>query len=697
MELDGEQIVSNEKKKKTSEALTKGDLEDIDEFNLAQWLPILEQVADEKGVGQMGERPLAVLKENIGFHQEDVSEKTPYSNDWDILSKDTKFHPLRPIQKQVLDKIQEAIDEGYENIIVECPVGSGKSAIAKTIPQNYASPAYIVTHLKGLQAQYLKEMPYMSSIMGKGNYDCMLDVEAGLDDLNVANEALENVGTTSPGSCSAALAPCKFTNGFKCSFKNPVSPVGEWDFGVPTDNLCSYFSALTKAQNSMYFVGNTAYLMAMNQSGKVLKERPFLIVDEAHQLAKNMMSFYSLNISQRVLEKIFRVPSATDVKNEKSEMKRKTLIKQRERITKQFDSTDASPCFGIPKIPSVSLQTTPEQRKKGLQVLGRYLFALHEAIKLKMKDKDPHTKYEKRELSYVNNFALKIMGLLASISTSWENWVYQLDDKEEFPSWISFKPLDVSPYAENLLLNLGHRRIFLSGTILDHEIFGKELGLNQETTCYIKVDYSPFKEENRPVFSSVHGGKLSKSHKGAESFEKTAQAIADIAAKYPDEKGLILPYTDSIEAGVVEALKTNHPLVHARIRQHTKDSRERESVFREFEQEKNNEILISTYANQGFDGKMVGFTIVPKVPFGPLGDIQVKTKAETNPKWYAVQTAIELAQMCGRCVRSADDVGHTYIIDPSFWFHFERGFNYPLAKLLPSYLATTILRNRYRK
>ena len=89
--------------------------------------------------------------------QEDIDSKTTYSNEWDILSKDTKFHPLRPIQKQVLDKVQEAIDEGYENIIVECPVGSGKSAIAKTIPQNYASPAYIVTHLKGLQAQYLKK------------------------------------------------------------------------------------------------------------------------------------------------------------------------------------------------------------------------------------------------------------------------------------------------------------------------------------------------------------------------------------------------------------------------------------------------------------------------------------------------------------------------------------------------------------
>ena len=143
--------------------------------------------------------------------------------------------------------------------------------------------------------------------MGRANYDCMLDVEAGLDDLKLANEALENISATPSGSCSAALAPCKFTKGFKCSKMNPISPLGEWDFGIPPENLCGYFSALTKAQNSMYFVGNTAYLMAMNRSGRILKKRPFLIVDEAHQLANNMMSFYSLNISQRVLERLYEV------------------------------------------------------------------------------------------------------------------------------------------------------------------------------------------------------------------------------------------------------------------------------------------------------------------------------------------------------------------------------------------------------
>ena len=38
-------------------------------------------------------------------------------------------------------------------------------------------------------------------------------------------------------------------------------------------------------------------------------EFSLLIVDEAHQLANNMMSFYSLSLSQRVLEKLFKIPT----------------------------------------------------------------------------------------------------------------------------------------------------------------------------------------------------------------------------------------------------------------------------------------------------------------------------------------------------------------------------------------------------
>ena len=697
--FDGEERFNPQEQKKTTQnTLDKEDLDDLDEFNLKEFLPVLESIADEKDIGKVGVKKLkGATDAKKPFKQVDIDQTTPISGfNFDELSQNTPFHPFRDIQKQVLTPMMEAIDEGYENIVVEMPVGGGKSVVAKTIGQVYAAPSYIVTHLKGLQAQYLKEMPFMRSVMGRANYDCLLDVEPGLDDVQEAEKALDAATDVSPGTCNASLAPCKYAKGFACTKKNPMKEgLSVMDFEVDADSLCDYYGALTKAQQSMYFVGNTAYLMGMNRSGKVLPKRPFIIVDEAHQLANNMMIFYALNVSQRMLEKLFKAPSAADVKNAKSESKKKTLEAQRNLILKQFDPKNPTAGYGIPSIKPMNANTPKADRKQTLIVLVRYLGALHDAIKSKLKDKDPHTKYDKKELGYASNAAMKIQELMASVATDWENWVYQVDEGNQIPTWVSFKPVDVSNYADDLLLNLGNQRIFLTGTVLDYDIFGRELGLKPENTAFIKVHYSPFPAKNRPVFTHIKGGSLSRANRGEESYKKCAEAIAQIAAKYPDGKGLILPFTDQIEEGIVEGLRINEPLVYGRLRQHSKVPKERDAVFREFETEKNNEILVSTYANQGFDGKMVDFTIIVKVPFGPLGDIQVKTKADNDPKWYQMMTAVELAQMCGRNVRSEQDVGHTYIIDPSFMFHFERGMsNNPMARVLPTYLAESIIRNR---
>ena len=699
--FDGEEKYNpNAKAKQNKQNTLKAEDEDldIDSFNLNDYFKNTKLFVDEKIVGKVGFKKSNGHKEgDKDFIQFDVDENTTIADEigFDDVSKDTQFHPFRNIQKQVIEPMMNAIDKGYKNIVVEMPVGGGKSVVAKTIPQIYDSHAYIVTHLKGLQAQYLKEMPFMKSVMGRANYDCLLDIEPGTDDLKLANEALENVGTTSPQTCNASLAPCKYAKGFNCTKKNPTGIGGIMDFNVDADSLCDYYGALTTAQKSRYFVGNTAYMMGMNRSGKVLPKRPFLIIDEAHQLANNMMSFYSLNISQRMLERLFKAPSQQEVKDAKSASKQKALEEQRNRILKQFDSNKPTEGYGIPNILPMNLNTPAETRKQELIKLTKYLLALETFVRDKMKDKDPHTKYEKKELSYATNFLHKVVELIGSIAKNWENWVYQVDESNQIPTWVSFKPVNVSNYANDLLLNLGTQRIFLTGTVLDYEIFARELGLEVNDTAFVKVHYSPFPEENRPVFTHIKGGKLSRKHRGQESFEQCADAIHKIASLYPDSKGLILPYTDDIEEGVVEALLDKYPLVHGRIRQHNKNPKERDAVFREFETENSNEILISTYANQGFDGKMVDFTIIVKIPFGPLGDIQVKTKAENDPKWYQLMTSVELAQMCGRNVRSATDVGHTYIIDPSFAFHFERGMNNnPMARLLPTYLSKTIINNK---
>jgi Rad3-related DNA helicase len=48
--------------------------------------------------------------------------------------------------------------------------------------------------------------------------------------------------------------------------------------------------------------------------------------------------------------------------------------------------------------------------------------------------------------------------------------------------------------------------------------------------------------------------------------------------------------------------------------------------------------------------------------------------------------------MCGRVVRAADDTGITYIIDPTFDFHYRKGFNnQPLQNYVPEYFNEAII------
>ena len=66
-----------------------------------------------------------------------------------------------------------------------------------------------------------------------------------------------------------------------------------------------------------------------------------------------------------------------------------------------------------------------------------------------------------------------------------------------------------------------------------------------------------------------------------------------------------------------------------------------------------------------------------------------------NDKWYKSQTANTLTQMCGRVVRGKDDEGHTYIIDPTFNFHFDKGVGGGgLKSEMPKYLVESILNHR---
>jgi Rad3-related DNA helicase len=638
---------------------------------------------DDSTLGKLGNKTFGTIKSQ-NYNKVIVKQADKPLYDADEYFAGTRFDVPRLEQQQVVPLITQALEDGYENIIVECPVGSGKSAMAMVVPKVFDANAYIVTPLKGLQKQYLTEMPFMRSVMGKGNYDCKLDVEPNCRSEPEAIKAVEAHKMKLPmatAGCSADLAPCS-NIGFKCSLRLPIQNQ-QIDWAVESKNLCGYYGALHEAHHNRFFVGNTHYLMGMNQSDAYLKQRDLLIIDEAHTLPHNMADFYAFDLSIKKMEKLLGIPTFNDIM-ESIDSQAINLQNQRNTMLTPWNPVNSPNTWGMPLIGSITPETDEKRHLMGAKIWILYLGNMVKHITAKIDKKQ----YDDKTIRYAINSSKHLGTIIEQLENGPKNIIWQYDNEED-PVYLNFKPLDISHLSQNLLLNLGSRRIFMSGTIADADIFMEELGLDPAKTTFIKVDYSSFPIANRPIYTTLQGGNLNRSKRSQEQYILTAEKIIDIAKQFPDQKGLILPYTDEIEKNIVAAIEQLDRSVADRLVQHSKSSRERESVFDNFDKSTGNQILLSTYANQGYDGGTVGFCVIPKVPFPSLGDVRIVKKMKANPDWYKLQTGVMLTQMLGRIVRSPKDKGKVYILDPAFDFHLNQGYqgSTPLNQFIPSYLT----------
>ena len=61
--------------------------------------------------------------------------ENPVEGDYgDLLSADAPYSEMRAEQEHLLPLISEKLEMGYKNVIVECPTGSGKSALSYWLP-----------------------------------------------------------------------------------------------------------------------------------------------------------------------------------------------------------------------------------------------------------------------------------------------------------------------------------------------------------------------------------------------------------------------------------------------------------------------------------------------------------------------------------------------------------------------------------
>ena len=486
----------------------------------------------------------------------------------DIKYWSLRGYSPRPEQTIIIDKITAAMNAGYKNIILEAGTGIGKSAIATTIAR-MVDDSYILTMTNQLQAQYLYDFRYMlTEIKGRNNYPC-------------------NYG----GTCE------------KCQM--------EVEEELRCED-CSYLLALQEAQRSKSVISNYDYLFYSGNYAGHWKTRDLLILDEAHNFEKKVMSLVSEEMNRWVIWNRYEFDIFETIMKNKPLKSINNFSYWKEIIEKCIMKEKELPMF------------CEADEKKRDTYLAKY-----DRLLMKIDDED-----------YILDLPLK------------KDIMKDKDCQAHLKA--EFKPLTGTNHSESLL-RFGRTRLFLTGTLGNKDKFCEWNGLNADETCHIYVK-SPFPVQNRPIIKQY----VCSMKQGAWKNEHILKYVTRILDAHKGEKGVIHTSSNEQAWWIKKSLNSKDIWVaHGKTR---------EATIKAFEESKRPLTLIGAGLKDGVDfkGDKCRFQILFKVPFPSLASQQVKRRRINDPDWYAYQTVMSLMQSYGRGVRDVDDWCKYYVLDMDF-------------------------------
>ncbi|MBM4240383.1 MAG: ATP-dependent DNA helicase [Euryarchaeota archaeon] len=496
------------------------------------------------------------------------------------------FPEAREGQLEIISDIKNAIDDGFEYIILEAGTGTGKSAIATALC-NIFEPAYILTMTKQLQAQYSDEFGH-SLMKGRSNFYCKAaDLEESCD---------KGVCQTTPNSRKYV---CDF--GVTKSSKNGLTEAFEDFFGnlwyFRSIDRCNYWLQKVDAINSPLTLMNYDYALLELNYVRHFGKRRLMVLDEAHNLENKLMRRMEVNIPAKRLEK--------DVE--------KTIPSD---MLKYEDPADWE----------------------------EFIRSLYEAYsKINIKDL-PKNRADRIKRSMISFYDLGM-----ELEDNSQNWVV-----DPTPDRVSFKPLTIDGYTEEMLFRHADIRLFMSATILDQKLFCRWLGIDPDAVFSLNIK-SPFPASKRPVYLRLAGNMSKRSIK--YTAPKTIPILEKIIEHHKYEKGLIHTHNYKCQKYIMENILNNRLISH--------DSTNREYKLMQFEQSERPLVLVSPSMSEGVDlpYEKCQFQVIYKIPFPYLGDRQINKRRLKDPRWYAYKTVMTLIQAYGRGMRAEDDYCVTYILD----------------------------------
>lgn len=507
----------------------------------------------------------------------------------------------RKHQIDIIKKIDEALKNGYKDIILCAPTGTGKSYIAICLALAYKSSS-VLTATTDLQEQYLRDFPFVKTIKGRRNFQCLKITNRKVTCDKISGSLCYN---KNDGFCEYYPYPDSFSVENHSLNEKIV-------YNGNRDVLCEYYKQKFEALLASHTVFNYHEYLALLKYTNQIPHRAVMICDEAHLLESRLVEFYGLNISDRLLMPVgMKFPSA------------------------QLYDIDTWVQF-LNELRHKYMVLMSELEKKLERASSSQFITLND------------------ELSKIQTNLEKIEFLYNEIESEPSNYVVNIEREYDDVVKATLLPIEVSRFTEDLF-SMSDIRLFMSATI-DKESFSRSLGSNNPV--FINVD-SPFPIENRKIYF-LNKYILNKSKMREEqTLKRVAGSIDEIMDKHKDERGLILVtnYALALEIRSRLSFKNKKRII-------VSNDVKRDELIGVLSNSKDN-VIISPSLWDGIDLKddLCRFIIIAKAPYLDLNDRRVAVKMHKDIDWYTIQSAMRLIQGCGRGVRHDNDYCNIYVLD----------------------------------
>lgn len=390
------------------------------------------------------------------------------------------YFPLAtPRDKQVaaLSAIQRVMDsKATSNIILESPVGAGKSAMALAITR-YLGTGHIITTQKHLQNQYFEDFSeHLVTMKGRNSYPCIHEDYTG----NYADEVRIKIRTGNYQD--EVLMSCSDGKCLNCVTAMDHKAVMDRCIDIFGGTGCPYLMAADIAEASEVTVHNVHSFFYQTNFASKFSPRKSIVVDEAHDLDM---------VIRDILSESLKLPWAEE-KDMFEDMPLQTLVKYLSGRLNLYSSM-------------ISMDNYADPLEK-----------------------------ERRLASY-REFLSNMMTRAAENS---DCLVYA--EHRSQSTTIMVKALDVRDRISTFLNTMGCHRLLMSGTLFNKQFVCDSMGLNPEETIFVRGTSEFPVENRPVIYNkSVNADCSMGSWYKEAGVNKIVQSIKTLMDRHPNEKGLI--------------------------------------------------------------------------------------------------------------------------------------------------------------